>query len=236
MKNLDMEVFRRRVRDRLKQLNMKQYQLADKAEISHSTLDKWLSGGLVPSLEKIYKVSQVLGVSVDWLINPDMECLTVSNQMISDYTGLSDDAISGLLNIKQSDNTREQCQQQALCVLPVLNEILGLEKGRAFLEILQVLNRFLHTSYFVPVQHDDKGNVNAVSEKYDYAINPKARKKKISKVGSISFATDFYIQYFGRENDLHDNIPIAINKEFMQAVALKQLEQTLIQIKQDIDP
>ena len=126
--------------------------------------------------------------------------------------------------------------QQALCVLPVLNELLSIAKGAAFRDLLQAFNNFLHTSYFVPVRYDSKGQVHAISKKYDYAINPKARKRKISRVGSIDHSTDFYIQDFARENDLHDNISVAINADFMQAVALKQLEQTLIQIKQDIDP
>lgn len=240
---IDMCLFRQRLRQRLKDLNMKQYQLADKAGVSKSIIEKWLHGKnddysgvkkeYIPSLETVYKVSKVLGVSIDWLVNGDMDCVTVTNQQIHDLIGLDDNGIAGLQTIKQSDDTQIANEQQALCVLPVLNDILSISKGLAFKDILQAFRDFLKSDYVVPLHNDDTGYMVASSKKYK-GVNPKLLKGKRAKVGSVSYASDFYLQYFGREDDIHDNIPVAINKDFMQAVALKQLETTLINIQQDI--
>ena len=59
-------------------------------------------------------------------------------------------------------------------------------------------------------------------------------KDKKGKDKTASFSPT-YLQHFARENDLYDNIPIAITKDFLQAVALKQLEQALIHIKESIE-
>ena len=244
VENIDINVFRQRLRDRLKVLKMSREKLAEKAGISPDTIDKWfrgkiddINGGInpyLPSLNVIYKVSQVLGVSVDYFVNPNMDCLTVTNQQINDMIGLNDTGIAGLQAIKQSDDKQIDDGQQALCVLPVLNDMLGVCHGQGFRDILQAFRDFLKSEYIVPLYIDDSGlNVVASSKKYK-GINPKALKGKRGKVGSVSYASDFYVQFFGLENDIHDNIPIAINKEFMQAVALKQLETTLINIQQDI--
>lgn len=240
---VDMVVFRQRLRDRLKDLNMKQYQLAEKADISISVIEKVLHGktddisGLkkdyIPSLDTVYRIANALGVSIDWLVNGDMDCMTVTNQQIYDLIGLDDNGINGLQNIKQYDDTQIDNGQQALCVLPVLNDILRICKGVAFRDILQAFRDFLNSDYVVPVHNDDNGRMVASSKKFD-GINPKLLKGKRGKVGSVSYASDFYIQFFGREDDIHDNVPVAINKDFMQAVALKQLETTLINIQQDI--
>ena len=240
---VDMEVFRQRLRDRLSDLNMKQYQLADKAGVSLSAIEKVLHGktddisGLktdyIPSLDTVYRIANALNVSIDWLVNSDMECMTVTNQQIHDLIGLDDNGINGLQNIKNHDNTHIENGQQALCVLPVLNDMLGVCHGVGFMDILQAFRDFLNSDYVVPVHNDDNGRMVAGSKKFD-GINPKLLKGKRGKVGSVSYASDFYIQFFGREDDIHDNVPVAINKDFMQAVALKQLETTLINIQQDI--
>ena len=105
MENIDMDIFRDRLRSRCKELKITHKVLAEKAGISESSIDKWLHGkkdaykdnaDYIPSLNTVYKVSQALGVSLDYLVNPDMEYLTISNKMISEYTGLSDTAISCL--------------------------------------------------------------------------------------------------------------------------------------------
>ena len=246
---IDMQLFRQRLRYRLKQLNMKQYQLAEKAGVSKSIIEKWLHGknddysgikkDYIPSLETVYKVSKVLGVSIDWLVNSDydIDCVTVTNQQIHDLIGLNDNGIAGLQTIKQADDKQIEDEQdggqQALCLLPVLNDILSVSKGLAFKDILQAFRDFLKSDYVVPLHSDDNGDMVASSKKYK-GINPKILKGKRAKVGSVSYASDFYLQYFGREDNIHQSIPVAINKDFMQAVAFEQLKTTLINIQQDI--
>lgn len=104
--NFDKELFRDRLQKRLDKLHLKHSDLADKVDgVSKDAVDKWCGGSSdnVPSLNRLYKVSKALGVSLDYFVNPDMNCLTMNNQMISNETGLSDNAINGLKEIKKHD-------------------------------------------------------------------------------------------------------------------------------------
>lgn len=106
IKGIDIQLFRTRLKKRLKDCHITQKALAAKIGVSEDTVNMWFRGSIddtsgnkkhkPPCLENVYKVSQVLGVSIDYFVNPDMDCLTVSKQMIHDYTGLSDAAIECL--------------------------------------------------------------------------------------------------------------------------------------------
>ena len=112
--DIDMLLFRQRLRKRLKILGLTHKQLADKVGISESMVDKWFNGKKdnisgekkdhIPTFNSIYKVSKFLGVSLDYFVNPNMDCLTMTRQMISDETGLDDESIQRLngMNTKPS--------------------------------------------------------------------------------------------------------------------------------------
>ena len=69
--SIDMEFFRERLVKRLDELNLTQKQLAKEVGISESTVNKWCGGSAtnIPSLNKLYKISNVLGV---WLELQDL--------------------------------------------------------------------------------------------------------------------------------------------------------------------
>ena len=98
-------LFRERLEERLDELYLTRKQLAEKAGISESIIDKWLNGNkdsngemryIPPSFKLLKKVAKALNVSTDYFVDPDMDCLTVTNQKIHDITGLSDTAINNL--------------------------------------------------------------------------------------------------------------------------------------------
>lgn len=249
-----MDLFRSRLRDRCKELKITHKALAEKAGISESSIDKWLNGkpdtynpqnkDYIPSLNTVYKVSQALGVSLDYFVNPNMDCLTVTNQAIKDMIGLDDKGIAGLKSIKQSDDNAIRNEQPGLCVLPVLNDMLGVYHGTDFEQLLNACRDYLHTDYCVPVYHTNKGVIRdskshgkirdfeTVKSSCDLDIIKGHTFKDKKK--TVKFP-DIYVQHFAKENDLYDNIPITITKEFLQAVALKELEQAMIQIKNSIE-
>ena len=80
--DIDMLLFRQRLRKRLKILGLTHKQLADKVGISESMVDKWFNGKKdnisgekkdhIPTFNSIYKVSKFLGVSLDYFVNPNM--------------------------------------------------------------------------------------------------------------------------------------------------------------------
>lgn len=60
-----------------------QEQLAEQMDISRQSVSKWESGASIPDLEKIIKLSKILGVSTDYLLKDEMEEL--------DGMGISDE-------------------------------------------------------------------------------------------------------------------------------------------------
>ncbi len=139
---IDIELFRNRLRDRYKELGYTRKSLSKKADVSESTLDKWLNGkdnndAYIPSLNTVYKVANALEVSVDYFINPDMDCDTVLNQKIKDCTGLNNNAIEVLKKDKKLyDYDADYDTPQAL------NSILDSDKGKY---LLHDIYSYLHS-------------------------------------------------------------------------------------------
>lgn len=244
MDNIDMDLFKDRLRKRCKELKLTHKELAKNAGISESSIDKWLNGkpdtynpqnkDYIPSLNTVYKVSQALGVSLDYFVNPDMDCLTVTNQAIKDMIGIDDKGIQGLKNIKLSDDNAIHNEQPGLCVLPVLNDMLGAYQGTDFEQLLNAFRDFLHTDYCVPVYHTGKGHIRG-SKKHGNILDTETIKSSSELDFIKGHGSNIYLQHFARENDLYDNKAIVITKEFLQAVALKEIEQAAMQIKESLE-
>lgn len=151
MDNIDMDLFRDRLRKRCKELKITHKVLAEKAGISESSIDKWLNGkpdnynpqnkDYIPSLNLVYKVSQALGVSLDYFVNPNMDCLTVTNQAIKDMIGLDDTVINNLhcenIQAKKDGISREHC-------IDTVNFLLADKQGR---ELLTTIYHYLFGNY-----------------------------------------------------------------------------------------
>lgn len=151
MDNIDMDLFRDRLRKRCKELKITHKVLAEKAGISESSIDKWLNGkpdnynpqnkDYIPSLNLVYKVSQALGVSLDYFVNPNMDCLTVTNQAIKDMIGLDDTVINNLhcenIQAKKDGIPREHC-------IDTVNFLLADKQGR---ELLTTIYHYLFGNY-----------------------------------------------------------------------------------------
>lgn len=63
-----------------KQNGWSQEELADKLDISRQSVSKWESGTSIPDLDKVLKLSNLFGVSTDYLLRDEMED-TVYNEM-----------------------------------------------------------------------------------------------------------------------------------------------------------
>jgi len=198
----------------------------------------------LPNIETAIRICDKYGVSLDYLFGR-IDCETVSNQDIYNKIGLNDQGIEGLKGIKQSDDNAIQNEQPGLCVLPVLNKMLGCLWY--FESILRAFRDYMNTDYCIPVYHTGKGIIRR-SEKHGNILDNetissssdmdiiKGHTIKYTEKGKEKTATfpDMYLQHFARENDLYDNIPVTITKEFLQAVALQQLEGALVQIKEHL--
>lgn len=242
-------------RERIEQLrgNTTQEEFCKGIGINKRTYQYWLNGEYtdynntnkykLPDIETAMRICDKYNVSLDYLFGR-IDCETVSNQAIKDMIGIDDKGIAGLKDIKLQDDYSIRDEQPGLCVLPVLNNMLGVCGGEYVRQLLSACRDYLNTDYCVPVYHTGKGTVRN-TKKHGKVLYPETIKSS-SEMDIIKGHTikddkktvtfpDTYIQHFARENDLYDNIPITITKEFLQAVALKELEQAIIQIKNSIE-
>lgn len=56
-----------------KRMNWSQEELAEKLDISRQSVSKWEVGATIPDLDKILKMSEIFGVSTDYLLKDEME-------------------------------------------------------------------------------------------------------------------------------------------------------------------
>ena len=153
MKSINSELFRKRLREVMKNKGFTSNEkLAQKADVSTSTIEKWLYGKTnnitgekepyTPSLDTVYKVAQALDCSIDYFINPDMNCLTVSNQMMSDKTGLDDESLRLIIEMYKAPSPEHEQWLKTLNViihnpniLYVISEIISSKKISGVLEV-----------------------------------------------------------------------------------------------------
>lgn len=183
----------------------------------------------LPNIETAMRICDKYGVSLDYLFGR-IDCETITNKNICDMIGLNDKGIAGLKSIKRSDDNATFDEQPGLCVLPVLNDMLGVYRGHQFEQLLRAFRDYINTDYCVPVYHTGKGIVRD-SEKFGKILDNETIKSK----SELDYMDTIPLQHFATANDLYDNIPVPVTSDFMQAVALKQAEQALLEIKKSLE-
>lgn len=68
-----------------KQYNLSQEQLAEKLGISRQSISKWESGQSIPELDKIVQISEIFGVSTDYLLRNTEDCPKKTTQFDNNY-------------------------------------------------------------------------------------------------------------------------------------------------------
>lgn len=66
-------VISERIKQRLKQLNLKQKDLAEQTGQSKSTINKIVNGTVTPRVDLLIPISRALDVSIDWLVANEYE-------------------------------------------------------------------------------------------------------------------------------------------------------------------
>ena len=232
-------------RERIEQLrgNTTQEEFCKGIGINKRTYQYWLNGEYtdynntnkykLPDIETAMRICDKYNVSLDYLFGR-IDCETVSNQAIKDMIGIDDKGIAALKDIKQSDDNYIFNEQPGLCVLPVLNDMLGSDHGNGFEKFLNACRDLLNSDYCVPVYHTNKGHIRN-SKKFGNILDTETVTSSsdldIIKVNG----SNTYIQHFARENDLYDNIPVVITKEKLQGSALINAQIALMEIKNNIE-
>ena len=177
-----------------------------------------------PSAECLIALSKLYGVSVDYILGIT-DFASVNGEAISKETGLSDAAISTLADIKKVGHIYAGHSE-----LDTLNFLLS-DKWECSALLASIQDLF-HAQYSIPVYHvetgkrtDEKGNETPLVE----TVLPSGKidvDKVFDSNGDVVHETR-YVHLAKDENDLRDNVSIAINQDFLESVALINIEKRL---------
>lgn len=96
------ELFWNNVKDLLKEKGINQTELAVQIGVGVRTFQDWVYRKAVPDLEKIKKIADILGVTVDYLITgKTQELSTEENKLLNLYRGVPDLCKPIILNIAE---------------------------------------------------------------------------------------------------------------------------------------
>lgn len=102
-----------------------QEELAQKLDISRQSVSKWESGGAMPDLDKIIKLSSLFGVSTDYLLKDDEETFHDTDNNIYEDTECETDNVK---HISRSEAER------------YMNTVLGVSKKMAVAISIMILS------------------------------------------------------------------------------------------------
>lgn len=107
-----------------KRMNWSQEELAEKLDISRQSVSKWEVGATIPDLDKILKMSELFGVSTDYLLKDEMEESGLSGERdVSEGRTVSVEEANAFMDL-----SREVCGKIAAAIsLFILSPVLLLQ-------------------------------------------------------------------------------------------------------------
>ncbi|MDY2946213.1 MAG: helix-turn-helix transcriptional regulator [Lachnospiraceae bacterium] len=122
------------IKDRLKETfnGDTQDRIAEKINLSQSTVSKLLSGVQVPTTDQLFDISEKYGVSVDWLLGRTNKKTTETSDKLS-YAGAVEDILElkgkGAIDITEAVIPYSEHENHLVIVDPLLQKLL--KKGKA---------------------------------------------------------------------------------------------------------
>lgn len=116
-----------------KKMGWSQEQLAEQLSISRQSVSKWESGASIPDLDKIIKLSDLLGVSTDYLLKDELEEMEMTVVQDKEGTDSAEDDIRSI-SAEEADTfmnlTKEAAPKMALATMlcifsPITLIVLG---------------------------------------------------------------------------------------------------------------
>jgi len=118
-----------------KQFGWSQEELADKLDVSRQAVSKWESGNSIPDMEKIVNMSNLFGVSTDFLLKDELEIETPSETVETgdDRKSISLDEANGFMDMTAAFSMKTAMAVQAFVLSPVVLIILaGMTESKSF--------------------------------------------------------------------------------------------------------
>lgn len=124
-----------------KRMNWSQEELAEKLNISRQSVSKWEVGATIPDLDKILKMSDLFGVSTDYLLKDEIEeTEAVSGKDASEGRVVSVEEANAYMNISQEVCGRIATAVSLFILSPVcLIEMAALSEGSVLEDRMSIL-------------------------------------------------------------------------------------------------
>lgn len=194
-----------------------------KYEISSSKIKKLESDAIGVKIDAplLLAYSRFFNVSIDWLLhNSDSQSITGNIAIVSSITGLSDESIQTLQTWKESLDKKER---KGLLIRNRPTNTLNLVLSDSFIaeQLFKSIEDYIYHNYHIPAYHDVSGQCVAFTDWQDVV---KDCDNNISAY-SLTLLKD-------NTDDLRDNRRILIDENFLDTVALKNVERQLFQLQQ----
>lgn len=166
-------------------------------------------------------------ISIDWLLGVS-KFKSPENEFIGRETGLSDEAITTLKVMKQSDAKYSSLVPNYESDLTILNQLLSTHHGLELSFILKGIQFYLQSEkYKIPVYHDGtyKNPDNRFpTPHYDIPDN------HIDKISSVETGGETYLLHMANEDNMDSQVQIPLTESFIKTAAMKQIEDAIRQL------
>ena len=122
-----------------KQYGWSQEELADLVGVSRQSVSKWESAASMPDIQKIIKLSEVFGVSVDYLLKDEMDLPESSNVSSTADIGVENDSSTRTVSLEEANEYMDAIENHAnkiagavaLFILSPVSNLIAEAMGRA---------------------------------------------------------------------------------------------------------
>ena len=105
----NFKVFSKRLSALMKERGLRQQALADYLGTKRQTISLYMGGQSMPDAEQLKNIALFFDVSADWLLGlADVRSANIEIQAICARTGLSEAAVSGLMDMKQLSQQKKE--------------------------------------------------------------------------------------------------------------------------------
>lgn len=183
-------------------------------------------------LDLLIALSSLYGCDIGYLLC-EYDNITGRNTDIQKITGLNDESIKALEGaVRESEIEKELYNLRNNKSLTVSETLNIMFKHGILVDIAKSFRNYLLTEYAVPVQYEPEQGKFTYSDSDFSRLNHKEINDMCDAFGVASFP-DHYVMHLARTPEHpEDNISYALSEDFLESVALRQIQKYLATIKQ----
>lgn len=183
-------------------------------------------------LDLLIALSSLYGCDIGYLLC-EYDNITGRNTDIQKITGLNDESIKALEGaVRESEIEKELYNLRNNKSLTVSETLNIMFKHGILVDIAKSFRNYLLTEYAVPIQYEPEQGKFTYSDSDFSRLNHKEINDMCDAFGVASFP-DHYVMHLARTPEHpEDNISYALSEDFLESVALRQIQKYLATIKQ----